>query len=126
MRKVVYGGAVSLDGFLAGPDDNVDWLHFSKDVRDVMAKSWEGVDTVLMGRKTWLASLALDNGGASQDVQGPPKARTCVFSSTLKAIDRPGVELIPSDAVTFVRDLKAQPGGNIILMGGGRASWPNR
>ena len=39
MRKVTYGGAVSLDGFLAGPNNAVDWLHFSKDVMDVMAKS---------------------------------------------------------------------------------------
>jgi hypothetical protein len=45
MRKVTYGGAVSLDGFLAGPGGDVDWLHFSKDVLDVMAESWKGVDT---------------------------------------------------------------------------------
>ena len=119
MRKVTYGGAVSLDGFLAGPDGNVDWLHFSKDVRDVMAESWKGVDTVLMGRKTWTASLALGDGDGPKEAEAPPKVRTVVFSRTLKTIERRGVELIAGDAVPFVRDLKGQPGGNIILMGGG-------
>ena len=51
--------------------------------------------------------------------RGTPKVRTVVFSRTLKTIERRGVELVAADAVPFVRDLKAQPGGNIILMGGG-------
>ena len=119
-RTVTYGGAVSLDGFLAGPGDNVDWLHFSKDVMDIMARSWEGVDTVLMGRKTWVASLALGGGkGEAKEGDAPPKTKTYVFSRTLKSIDRRGIELIDTDAVPFVRNLKSKPGGKILLMGGG-------
>ncbi len=45
--------------------------------------------------------------------------RTYVFSRTLKAIDKPGVELVKGDAAAFVRDLKQRPGGRICLMGGG-------
>ena len=45
--------------------------------------------------------------------------RTYVFSRTLKAIDKPGVELVSGDAVAFVRDLKQRPGKGICLMGGG-------
>ena len=90
MRKVTYGGAVSLDGFLAGPGDNVDWLHFSKDVMDVMAKSCEGVDTLLMGRKTWTVIAGARRWGGPEE-GATPKARTYVFSRTLKSIDLPGV-----------------------------------
>ena len=38
MRTVIYGGACSLDGFVAGPGGAMDWLHFSKDVQAVMAR----------------------------------------------------------------------------------------
>lgn len=50
MRRVTYGGAVSLDGFLAGADGSIDWLHFSKDVQQVMMEYSKDVDTILMGR----------------------------------------------------------------------------
>ncbi len=42
-----------------------------------------------------------------------------MFSRTLNAADHPGVEVVSSDAATFVRDLKARPGKKICLMGGG-------
>lgn len=45
MRTLTYGGAVSLDGFLAGTGGALDWLHFSKDVQQIMAAYWKDVDT---------------------------------------------------------------------------------
>ena len=53
MRKVIYGGACSLDGLFADRKSAVDWLHFSKDVEAIMKVSWASADTVLLGRKTW-------------------------------------------------------------------------
>src|SRR5688572_27276771 len=53
MRTVTYGAACSLDGFIAGRDGAIDWLHFSRDVEEVMGEYWSTVDAVLMGRKTW-------------------------------------------------------------------------
>ena len=38
MRKVIYGGACSLDGFFTDRDGAIDWLHFSKDVEQIMAR----------------------------------------------------------------------------------------
>jgi dihydrofolate reductase len=61
MRKVIYGGACSLDEFFAGPDGAVDWLHFSKDVQAIMARMWANIDTLLFGRKTW--EFAVASGG---------------------------------------------------------------
>jgi dihydrofolate reductase len=125
MRTVTYGGAVSLDGFLAGVDGSIDWLHFSKDVQQVMADYWKDVDTILMGRKTYAVAAAqtLASGKntkkAKRSQRNKPVMRTYVFSRTLQAIDEPGVELVPGDAVEFVRDLKRRPGKGICLMGGG-------
>jgi len=47
MRTLTYGGAVSLDGFLAGADGAIDWLHFSKDVQQVMSDYWKDIDGTL-------------------------------------------------------------------------------
>ena len=52
MRKVTYGGAISVDGYLAGPNEEIDWLRYSDDVAEIMKESFRGVDTMLMGRKT--------------------------------------------------------------------------
>lgn len=112
MRTVTYGGAVSLDGFLAGVDGSLDWLHFSKDVEQVMTEFWKSSDTILMGRKTYAVSVA-QGGGAE------PAMKTYVFSRTLKAGDAPGVELVSTGAAAFVRKLKQTPGKGICLMGGG-------
>jgi dihydrofolate reductase len=125
MRTVTYGGAVSLDGFLAGVDGSIDWLHFSKDVQQVMTDYWKDVDTILMGRKTYDVSVAMKPSSAKKPAKAKsakrkePAMRTYVFSRTLKTIDDPGVELVASDAADFVRDLKQRPGRGICLMGGG-------
>jgi dihydrofolate reductase len=118
MRTITYGAAVSLDGFLAGIDGSIDWLHFSKDVQQVMADYWKTIDTVLMGRKTYEFSLAQKRPSAK--TKSPKrKVPTYVFSHTLKAIDDPDTELVSSDAAEFVRTLKQRPGKQICLMGGG-------
>jgi dihydrofolate reductase len=124
MRTVTYGGAVSLDGFLAGVDGAIDWLHFSKDVQGVIKDYFKDVDTILMGRKTYEVSVAQrpaagKNQKKSKRRTEQPAMRSYVFSRTLRAIDDSGVELVTSDAAEFVRNLKRQPGKAICLMGGG-------
>jgi dihydrofolate reductase len=53
MRKVTFGAACSLDGFIARPDHAVDWLRWSKDVGEITNRFWKTIDTVVMGRKTY-------------------------------------------------------------------------
>jgi dihydrofolate reductase len=114
MRKVTYGGAISLDGYLAGPGESIDWLRWSEDSAKLMADSFKGIDTMLMGRKTY--EFAQRMGG------GPPHpaVRAYVFSRTLEAIpERPDYELVHEDVAAFVRRIKGEPGGGILVMGGG-------
>lgn len=133
MRKITYVGAVSLDGFLAGADGSLDWLHLSKDVQEVMTNYWKDVDTILMGRKTYVASAGQyapaedkpkKNKSAMSRKRKEPTMRTYVFSRTLTAIEVPEVELVAADAVQFVRELKGRPGKGICLMGGGELAQP--
>ncbi len=114
MRKVIYGGACSLDGFFAGKDGALDWLHFSKDVQEIMKQSWAPTDTVLMGRKTWEGAAGSGGGGGS--MKG---IKSYVFSRTLTSVPGKGVKLVTGDAGDFVRKLKAQPGKDIMVMSGG-------
>ena len=124
MRTVTYGGAVSLDGFLAGLDGSMDWLHFSEDVQQIMKDYWNDVDTILMGRKTYEFSVAqhpptTPKSKSANRKKNEPTMRTYVFSRTLKSLDQPATELVNTDAAQFVRDLKKRPGKGIWLMGGG-------
>ena len=113
MRKVIYGGACSLDGYLADRNGAVDWLHHSKDVQQIMAKSWATVDTMLFGRKTW--EFAAKMGGGP----GVSGITAYVMSRTMSKSPAKGVELVSTDAGEFVRALKSKPGKDIIVMSGG-------
>ena len=114
MRKLVWGAAVSLDLYLAGEDEAIDWLRWSDDAAAIMKESWKGVDAMLMGRKTWEFAARSGGGGDA----GASKIRTYVFSSTMAEAPA-GATLVGEDAAGFVRALKAEAGGGIILMGGG-------
>ena len=115
-RKVIYGGACSLDGYLTGKDEAIDWLHMSKDVEEIMRTSWASTDTILLGRKSWDFMKAMGGGGG--EMPGV-KAKSYVFSRTLKSISEKDTELVTTDAGDFVRRLKAQPGKDIMVMSGG-------
>ncbi|MFY0405717.1 dihydrofolate reductase family protein [Solicola sp. PLA-1-18] len=131
-RSLVYFVAVSLDGRIAGPDGSFDSFPMDQEYLGALASEWgDGFptafhqatgstppgtrwDTVLMGRGTF--QPAIDAG-----IESPYAHLTqYVFSSTLRAEDHPGVQVVDEDPLAFVRRLKAEPGGDIWLCGGGR------
>jgi dihydrofolate reductase len=118
VRKVTFGGANSLDNYLARPDHAVDWLMWGDEAAAVMADYWKTIDAILMGRKTYEVALRSGQGA------GYPGLTTYVFSRTLPAGSHGGATIISADAVEFVRDLKRQDGKDICLMGGGELARP--
>lgn len=116
MRKVTFGGANSLDNFIARKDDSFDWITFSDEVSEIMKDYWATIDTVVMGRRTYEVTL---KHAADVDTSALPKIKTYVFSRTLKNSDTKDVEIISGDAVDFVRKLKNEAGKDICVMGGG-------
>ncbi len=117
MRKVTFGGANSLDNYIARHDGAYDWILWSKEAAAYMKAYWQTIDTMLMGRKTYEVTAS---GGAP----AMPGIKTYVFSRTLKDIPAKGVELVREDVAKFVRDLKKQPGKDICVMGGGLLAKP--
>lgn len=114
MRKVIFGGANSLDNFIARKDDSVDWLVWSKDVTEIMKEMWKTIDTVVMGRKTYEVAERMGGGGDQ------PGVKTYVFSRTIKRPNTKKVFFVAEDAAGFVRRLKEEEEGeDICVMGGG-------
>jgi len=112
-RKVVLYIAQSLDGFIAGKDDDLSWL-------SVVEKSGEdygyqnfinSVDTVIMGRKTYDKVLSFG-------IEFPHKSKKCYVISNSKTGHDEYVEFINDDLIAFIESLKSKPGKNIYLDGG--------
>jgi dihydrofolate reductase len=114
MRKLTMGFACSLDHFITGPDGALDWLLWTKDAAAITAAYWKTIDTVLLGRKTYAVARA-QSKGKKRLYAG---MRSVVFSRTLAPSCDEDVEIVASDAVAFVRELKALPGKDLCLMGG--------
>jgi dihydrofolate reductase len=114
MRKVIFGGANSLDNFIARKDDTVDWLLWSKDVQEIMKEMWKTIDTVVMGRRTYEVAIRMGGGAAQSGV------KTYVFSRTIKKRNSKKLTFVAEDAADFVRRLKEdEKGKDILVMGGG-------
>ncbi len=113
MRPVRYNVAASLDGFIAGPNGEFDWI--PEDPTVDFAALFAKVDTVLIGRRTW--DVVNAQGG---EAAWPAGSRIFVFSRTLRAADHPQVTVVAGDAAERVAALRAEPGdGEIWLFGGG-------
>jgi dihydrofolate reductase len=119
MRKVIFGGANSLDNYFARKDDTVDWLMWSDEVGKIMAGYWETFDTIVMGRRTYEAALRLGKGDGSY-----PGMKSYVFSRTLKPKSNQTLEITSEDPARVVARLKQQTGKDICVMGGGLLAKP--
>src|SRR5215831_16663498 len=111
MRRVIYGCAMSLDGYIAGPNGEYDWIVIDPEI-DFAAMSAR-FDTFLIGRKTFEAMARM--GG---DTKAVPGIRNIIFSRTMKPNDHPRVT-IKADAESEVGELRTKPGKDIALFGGG-------
>jgi dihydrofolate reductase len=111
MRKIILGVAISLDGFIEGPNGEYDWCFTDQDygMKDFMNR----IDAIFYGRKCYEMMLRFDHGGPNPYA----KMKHYVFSNTLTK-PYEGTELISGDFVKQVMDLKNKPGKDIWLFGG--------
>lgn len=110
MRRVRYQVACSLDGYIAGPDDEFDWI--SPEPEFDFEALHAQFDTLLMGRRTF--QIIRDTG---QSFRGK---RVIVASRSTRQEDFPDVEVVAEGLESRIRELRAEPGLDIWLYGGGR------
>jgi dihydrofolate reductase len=120
MRTVIFGGANSLDNYIAREDGAVDWLLWSDEVTAIMKDFWPRIDCIVMGRKTYDVAVQSAPKGKGKKATNPyGDIKAYVFSRTLKPGEQNGVEVVAEDPGKFVGRLKKQKGKDICIMGGG-------
>jgi dihydrofolate reductase len=111
MRIIRYGVAMSLDGYIAGPNGEADWIVPDPEVD--FAAIWAQFDTGLMGRRTYEAAVGRLGEAAFSGI------KTIVVSRTLRPAEHPQATVISEVRRDWIADLRAQNGKDIWLFGGG-------
>ena len=115
MRKLVLGLAITLDGYIEGPNGEYDWCFTDQDYG--LNEFFERIDAIFIGRKSYeMMQLQGDNNNG-EDTIGLPKLTEYVFSKTLTSV-KEGAILISENSIAEARRIKNQPGKDIWLFGG--------
>ncbi len=110
MRKITLNIATSLDGYIEGPNGEIDWCLNDQDYG--LTEFSEDTDALFMGRKSY-ELIAQGGLGFFEDHS------IYVFSDTLSPDEHFGIRIIrKADFVTFVKDFIEQEGKNIWFFGG--------
>jgi dihydrofolate reductase len=126
MRKLIYSMGVSLDGFIAGPDGEIDWSAPDEELHRFHNRQTRETGVQLYGRRMYEAMTPWETAeerGSAPDValefariwKATPKL---VFSTTLERVQG-GARLVREGAVDTVAKLKAEPGKDLAVGGAG-------
>jgi dihydrofolate reductase len=111
MKKIRYGVAMSLDGYVAGPNGEADWIVVEPDFD--FGSLWAQFDTLLMGRRTYEAAVARLGEASMQGM------KVVVVSRTLAQSDYPNVTIVRELNRECIQGLRSESRKDIWLFGGG-------
>jgi dihydrofolate reductase len=111
MKKIRYMVATSLDGYIAGPNGEYDWIVHDPEVN--FGEIWAQFDTLIMGRRTYEPAIATMGKKAFQG------KKAFVASHSLRQADHPQVTIVSELTHDWMTTLRAQSNKDIWLFGGG-------
>ena len=119
-RKIIVYIATSADGYIARPDGDVEWLNRMPSKADYgMRAFYRTIDTILWGRKAYDWALNYDKQNGNKGGIFDTKLANYIVSTRPPKQKAPGVEFISEPVKKFTQRLRATPGKNIRMMGGG-------
>ncbi|WP_165003395.1 MULTISPECIES: dihydrofolate reductase family protein [unclassified Enterococcus] len=119
MRKIIFYGAVSLDGYLAAQDHSLQWLFDTPTgERTTYEAFYETIDVTVMGRKTY------EEAKKYLETEALYPEKTNYVFSTNKELQLPDAEVIHEDPVSFLKQLRQTSGKGIWIVGGGQLIKP--
>lgn len=120
MRKVVLGMNLTLDGYVAGPDGELDWMfpNIDEELNRSIIGSLGEIDTFVMGRNTYLGMAAHWPNANDPIASLMNAASKLVFSATLTTVDWQNSSLARAEPAEELDRLKRQQGKNIGVAGG--------
>ncbi len=131
MRKIISFMHISLDGFVAGPNGEMDWINVNEEIFDYVGRRIKEGDTALYGRVTYQMmesywpTAANKPDASKHDIEHSKwysKVHKIVLSKTMKDEGLANVTVINDDLLNRVNELKEQEGSDILLFGSPRAT----
>jgi dihydrofolate reductase len=119
-RKIIVYIATSADGYIARPDGDVGWLDRPRPKGGYgYGAFFKTVDTILWGRKTYAKGIEMGMEGRMKGAGFGRATKNYVFSRRQDRSAVPGFEFVKEPVKDFARQLRAQQGKDIWMMGGG-------
>jgi dihydrofolate reductase len=131
MRKVISFMHISLDGFVAGPNGEMDWIKADEEIFDHVGKRIREGDIALYGRLTfemmesYFPSAGEAPNASKHDIEHSrwyKDVHKVVLSKTMKDKDLANTTIIGGNISDRINEIKQQPGNDILLFGSPRAT----
>jgi dihydrofolate reductase len=125
MRKTKLQFQITVDGYIAGPEGEMDWITgpWTDDLNAYVNALWKDVDTIVLGRKlaegfipAWESGPPGEDQESIDQMNNTPKV---VISNSLTESPWKNATVVGGDPAEAVNELKAASGGDIMVAGGG-------